>query len=336
VFVRNTLRRPDAIGVLPSPGWSSELAVDSARIGVNYRKRDLRIEVEIEFADGKGEIRDASIRLQPRSHLRLQAGRFKKPISAVSMESRWSLPALERGLLNDFALGNELTGAPDELPVGGRDLGVQVELRDKKARLKPRLVLGVFRSQVHKQLAEALGANRVPLNLSAGFSDDVIGRVELEPWRGVRAGVSVGWTGMLETSGTRDTFRHGYVGSGDLVIDLAPIRMWLEGFAGTSPVHFGINLQAEGRFVAARTIVAARIKTKEHVTWMNYVEPYGMAHYLDASSEVEQDTAYELGGGLNLGFTKTWRLGLAFAHRVMDARLVGGGTELITQLGAVF
>jgi hypothetical protein len=138
---------------------------------------------------------------------------------------------------------------------------------------------------------------------------------------------------MLDTAGTRDTFRHGFVGGIDLVVESEPIRLWLEGFLGDSPVHFGTNLLADGQFVALRAIAAFRVPMSAA---LKYIEPYAMAQYLEASSVFEDDRAYQVVGGMNLGFSKSWRVQTAAEHTSVDSRLVGAGTRFILQLGAVF
>lgn len=335
VFVRDTISRPASTAANQSPTWSNQMSLDSARLGARYRnrKRGVQVEVEAELAGGKAELRDGYVRLQPRPWIRVQAGRFKEPISAVNLTSRWDLPVIERGLLGDFELANELTGEPDRLPLGGRNIGVQAELRSKHMTGEPRLIVAVFRGRVHDQIEESQGVNRIPLGLSDGFADDLYARLELETAPNTRVGVSLGWIGMLDTAGTRDTFRHGFVGGIDLVVDSEPVRLWLEGFLGDSPVHFGTNLLADGQFAALRAIVAVPLRT---ATVLRYIEPYAMAQYMEASSVVDDDRAYQVAGGVNFSFSKSWRVQTTADHIVMDNRLVGAGTRFILQLGAVF
>lgn len=335
VFVRNTMARPSQRNLITPQGWSNRLDLDSVRAGASYRDRDrgLRIDVEAELAGNEVELRDAYVRLQVHPSVRVKAGRFKQPMSAVAMTSRWDLPVVERGLLSDFELGNERTGEPDRLPLGGRRVGAQVELRTEST-LEPRIILGVFRSRVHAELGDALGENRAPLGLSQGFPEDIHGRVELTLTPAVVLGTSLGWFGMLDTAGTRDTFRHGFVAGLDVVVDAEPLRLWAEGFVGESPVHFGTNLLAQGQLAALRTIVAMRLSGQEAKN--RYLEPYAMVQYLDASSDQDDDTGFEIGGGVNLGLGKSWRIQTAVDHVYMGNRLAGGGTQLIIQLGAVF
>lgn len=333
MFVRNTMTRFDT-GDMDDPyGWSNELDVDSARAGLKYRdrKRNLQLEIEAEFAGRDVELRDAYLRWQPNKSIRVQVGNFKQPISGIALASRWELPVIERGLLTEFSLGNEFNASePDELPVGGRDIGLMVMLRGRKLPTKPRLTLGVFRSRVHKQLEERAA---LPLDWSDGFPEDVYTRLQSEIIDDLHIGVSLAWLGRLDTANERDSFSHNLVVSVDATVDIAGIRLWLEGFTGATPVHLGIALDAEGTFRAARAIASYRLKG---VGRLKYIEPYTSLQYLDASSEFEDDAAREFGGGLVLGLAKSWRIQVGYDRQTVDSRLTGGGSRIILQAGAVF
>lgn len=336
IFVRNTLSQAAEGEPTAAAGWTNDLGVDSARVGLEYkdRKLDLEIELEAELAGKDVEMRDAYLRWDTSRSVRLQLGSFKQPIGAVTLASRWSLPVIERGLLNDLQRINALTTEPDELPVGGRNIGAMVVLRGRDMPLQPRLSLAVFRSRVHDQLAESLGENRVPIGLSDGFPEDLYARLEVEPVRGLELGASVGWLAMLEFAGTRDSFTHGLVLSLDAVAELGPVRMWLEGFLGDSPIHLGTQMVAEGKFMAARGIVSTPFAVRRGP--LAYLEPYASAQYLDVSDRVEDDTAHELAGGVTAGFTDSWRVQLGYERRALDNRLNGGGSRIIVQAGADF
>lgn len=337
VLVRNTISRYDQISP-NTPGWVSDLGLDSARIAVEHKHRalGLRIKASVELTGKKAEIVDGYVRIEPADHLRIQAGRFKRPISAIALTSKWDLPAVERGLLSSFKRLNETTGEADELPLSGRAVGVQVEWRNKKAALSPRLELGVFRGVVHEQLEEALGVNRSPLTLSDGFAEDVYGRAEIEPLSGLHLALSAALIGILETAGNRDTFGHGGVVGLEAVLVRGPLSVWLEGYIGNSPIHLGTSLRAEGLFMAARAIAAVRIAVDRPK--LAFIQPHGMIQLMDTSTEGDKNGGWEAGAGVNLGFTEQWRLQLQALHRELGSRIAAGdaSTELIVQLGAVF
>lgn len=334
IFFRNTSTRVTNGEPGSDLGWTNDLHLDSARMAVKFRDRSLglRVDVEAELGDGEAKIRDGFIRWQPRRSLRVQFGRFREPTSLVSNEARWSLPVIERGLLNDFELINELTAEPDELYVGQRNIGIMVELRSKMPT-KPRLTMAVFRSRVHAQLEQALGGNRQPLSLSK-LPEDVYMRADFEPIEDVHVGVTGGWFGRLREAGTRDTFEHSLLGSVDVKAKLGQVRLWLEAFTGATPIHLGTTLLAQGRFVAYRGLASMRFKFASGP--IAYLEPFTSAQYLDASSEVTDDTAYEYALGLVTAIAKSWRVHVSFDQRSVDSRFVGSRSRLMLQGGVVF
>ncbi len=334
VFLRNTISRLE----VDDAGWSNQLAVDSARLGVKYRnrKRGLRIEVEVEYSGGEGKLRDGYVRWQATDHLRLQAGQFKQPISAVALASKSELPVPERGLINDFSLVPDDTGEADELPLGGRHQGLQAQFRARP--LDSRATLGVFRSRVHRQIEEAVGENRLPLTLSDGFPEDIYGRYEATPWPGIDLAASLAWVGILEVGGDPSTFAHTWVGGLDAAIKRGPLRLWLEAYAGGSPVHLGTNQTARGVFTAARIIAATRLGSMPAP--LHVVEPFGSFQYMDVSNsysaDQDADAGWEAQVGVNLEFARAWRLQTAYEHRSLQYLLGKGQRRLIVQVAAVF
>jgi hypothetical protein len=319
VFVRNTVS---------SDGWTNQLDLASVRAGVVYRDRayNLRVEVEAELRGRNAEVRDAYLRLDPSKHLRVQAGRFKRPISAIALTSRWDLPVIERGYLNDLSVA-AFPPEPDELPLSGRFIGATTTLRDTGLPGRPELIIGVFRSSVHDQLA------RGALDWSKQFPEDVFSRLEVEPLPGFRLATSLAWVGQLDTVGDPSTFRHGFVSSLDAVVEAGPLRAWFEVFTGTSSLHLTADGTAQGRFQAARAIVSGRLPVTDTI----YVEPHVTGQYLDGSSELDDDRIIQGGGGINLGVGEGWRLQTAVDHASVDRLLLAEGTTLFqVQLATVF
>lgn len=319
VFVRDTISRD---------GWTNQLELASARAGVLYRDRayGLRIEVEAELAGRNAEVRDAYLRLDPNKYVRVQAGRFKRPISAVALASRWDLPVIERGYLNDLQI-NGLAPEPDELPLSGRFLGVATTLRDTALPGRPELIIGVFRSAVHDQLPGR------PLDWSKQFPEDIFSRLEVEPLPGFKLATSLAWVGQVETTGDPSSFRHGFVSSLDAVVEMGMFRGWFEAFTGTSTLHLTAGGQALGRFQATRAIASGRLPVTDTI----YVEPYVTFQYLDSSSELEDDRIIQGGGGINLGVGEGWRLQTAVDHSSVDRLLLYESSTLFqVQLATVF
>lgn len=320
VFVRDTVS---------SNGWTNQLELASARAGVLYRDRayGLRIEVEAELSGRNAEVRDAYLRLDPNKHLRVQAGRFKRPISAIALTSRWDLPVIERGYLNDLQIDYGFAAEPDELPLSGRFLGATTTLRDTALPGRPELILGVFRSAVHDQLGGSA------LDWSKQFPEDVFSRLEVEPLPGFKLATSLAWVGQLETAGDQSTFRHGFVSSLDAVVEVGMVRGWIEAFTGTSTLHLRTDGRALGRFQAARAIASGRLPVTDTI----YVEPYATFQYLDGSSELDDDRIIQGGGGINLGVGEGWRLQTAVDRASVDRLLLYASTTLFqVQLATVF
>lgn len=317
VFVRNTIS---------SDGWTNQLELASARAGVQYRDRayGLRIEVEAELSGNNAEVRDAYLRLDPNKHLRVQAGRFKRPISAVALASRWDLPVIERGYLNDFSIA--FGPSQDELPLSGRFIGATTTLRDTALPGRPELILGVFRSAAHENVLAR------PLDWSKQFPEDVFSRLEVEPLPGFKLATSLAWVGQVEIANQPSTFRHGFVSSLDAVVEVGIFRGWFEAFTGTSTFHL-TDMRAVGRFQAVRAIASGRLPVTDTI----YVEPYATFQYLDGSSELDDDRIIQGGGGINLGVGEGWRLQTAVDHASVDTLLVYESATLFqVQLATVF
>ncbi len=331
MFIRDTVSTED---------WANDLDLASARIGAVYRDRTygLRIEVEAEVAGNNAEVRDAYVRLDANDHVRVQAGRFKRPISAVSMASRWDLPVIERGYLNDLELSNGATREPDQLPLGGRFLGVTTTLRDEELPGQPELVIGVFRSLVHEQIAGASLGDRTPIGWNGQFPEDVFTRLQVEPMPGILLGASLAAVGQLDTAGDRGTFRHGFVTGLDAVVELGPFRGWFEVFTGASSLHLTLdagNPVARGQFQAARAIAAARVPVTDTIQ----IEPYAAFQILNSSNELGDDQIKQGGGGVNVRVGEAWRVQTAVDRASVDSNpllLYESATLFIVQLGAVF
>jgi hypothetical protein len=320
--------------------WANNFELASARLGAVYRNRDygLRIEAEAELSGSNAEVRDAYVRLDASDHVRVQAGRFKRPISAISLTSRMDLPVVERGYLNDLEIDNGATREPDQLPLGGRFLGVTTTLRDSALPGQPELIIGVFRSLVHAQVAGASFGDRTPIGWSGQFPEDVFTRLELEPVLGLKLGASLAWVGQLDTAGDRSTFRHGFVSGLDAVVERGPFRGWLEAFVGASPLHLSIedaNPVARGLFQAARAIASARVPATATI----YLEPYAAFQILNSSNELGNDRIMQGGGGINVGVGDGWRVQTAVDRVSVDSNpllLYESATLFIVQLGAAF
>jgi hypothetical protein len=316
--------------------WANEMQISSVRAGFALRDdaRGLAAEVEVEFADREAEVKDTWLRYDATKSVRIIAGNFKRPIGALALASRWALPVPERGVISDLEVPTDFT-RPDQLPLGGRDLGVAVRLDPKWAPLDGKLTLGVFQSVIHRQITEGtFPGDRTSIGWDEGFPEDVHARVAVEPVPGIEIAASGAWFAMLEEAGDRETFEHGLLGAIDTTIEAGPLRVWAEAFLGSSPIHFGTALLARGRFVAARALAAYAIAVPYGNLYS--IEPFAMVQGADLSSGVDEDRAFGASGGLAFHYAGDWRVTLSAEHTALQSQL---GTDIIRfyiQLGARF
>lgn len=318
LFVRDTLTR---IEVGDDPVWRHDRAVDQARVFAVYDRKKLRIALEVELAGGDAELKDTYIRIKPAKVIRVQAGRFKVPMSFLWLESKWSLPAVERGILSELEQDNR------GLPFGGiRGEGVSLELRPE-VMLEPRFTAAAF----HNPLA----TGATPLDPSEDVTQDLYARFELEPGPWLTAATSFGWVGYTSRVSAIDSYEHMPMAGVELAADSHYLRAWVEGFVGKSFFYQSDNTTS-GTFAAARALISVRLR--DPVGWIRHVEPYGLVSVLDPTGDETGDRLSEVAGGTSVAFTKYWRLQLEVARRIAEGALspVADSTIIRLQLGAAF
>ena len=318
LFVRDTLT---GVEVTDDPVWRHDRSLDQARLFATYDRKKLRIAFEIEMGDGDAELKDTYIRLKPVDHLRVQAGRFKAPMSFLWLESKWSLPAVERGILSD--LEQDARG----LPFGGiRGEAVSLEVRPP-VLLEPRFTVALFHNP--------LNSSATPLDPSEEVTQDLYARVEVEPGPWLRAAASFGWVGYTTEISSIDSYRHMPMGGVELTVDSQYLRAWIEGFVGES-FFYQPDGTTSGTFAAARALIAPRLRRPVEAIWR--IEPYLAVSVLDPTGDQTRDRLSEVGGGVNLAFSKHWRLQLELARRIAEGTLspLADSTVIRLQLGAAF
>jgi hypothetical protein len=317
VFVRDTLSRVD----VGDSVWRHDRDIDQARLSAVYDRKRLRLAVEVDFAGDHARLKDTYIRVRPVRWLRVQAGRFKVPMSFIGLESKWRLPSVERGLLGELELDDR------DLPfAGARADGVAVELRPKVA-LSPRLTLAAFQSP--------LAGGMAPLDPTEEVTQDVYLRGEIEPIDGLHVAAAGALVGYDEQLGQPDTFRHVALGSVELHLDARHLRAWLEGFAGES-FSYQPDGSSSGRFVAARALVSPRLRRP--LPGLFRLEPYAGASLFDPTDDVDGDRASEIVAGVNVAFSRHWRVQLEVAERIAQGQNapVADTTLVRLQMGAAF
>ena len=318
LFVRDTLTRVD---VADDSIWRHDRALDQARLFATYDRKKLRIAFEVELAGGDADLKDTYIRLKPVDLLRIQAGRFKVPMSFLWQESKWSLPAIERGVLSELEQDNR------GLPFGGiRGEGVSLEARPA-VLLEPRFTVALF----HNPLA----TGATPLDPSEDVTQDLYARIEVEPGPWLRAAASFGWVGYTSRISAVESYEHMPMGGVELAVDSHYLRAWLEGYVGESFLYQPDG-QTSGTFAAARALVAGRFRRPVDALWR--VEPYVEVSVLDPTGDESGDRLTEVAGGTSVAFSKHWRLQLEMAERIAEGVLapVADSTLIRLQLGAAF
>jgi hypothetical protein len=322
VFARSTLTRDDREADSGEP-WLHELAVESARITVDYKRgRFLRVQIEAEMSDDELRTKDAYVRLRPNEHWTFQAGRFKRPLSAIALSSIWDLPVVERGLLSELEPDSSVP-----LPFGGRDDGASVSY-EPGLPWEPAFTAALF---MHTLTDVGV------VDVSEVFAMDAHLRATVKPVDSVTVGVSGASIAHRETRALDpDNLSNAPLGSIDVEAELGPVALWVEGFIGESTAYTTID-RAEGTMWAARMIAAFRLK--KPLSGVRQLEPFVAGSLFDPRTSTSGDGARQLAGGLNVYFTKRVRLNLEVENTwISDPNLLlrASHIALYTQLGAKF
>ncbi len=146
--------------------YERRLSLPSARAQVEANFGIARAVIEADIADSE-LVKDAYVRLAPwDDQARFYAGNFKTPFLGRSTVSRWNLPLVNRGFVEEY-----LT---DTHQLAGRRLGLLGEARPDLP-LKPRLSVGVFQGG-RDELGQRLG-------------EDLSARVSIKPFKKLEVGV---------------------------------------------------------------------------------------------------------------------------------------------------
>jgi hypothetical protein len=318
IFVRDQFTRVE-VGDGAIRSHTREL--DLARLFLTYDRRKLRVAFEIEFAGGDADLKDTYIRLKPVDPLRIQVGRFKVPMSFLGLESKWRLPSTERGILS------ELEVADRNLPFAGtRADGIQLEVRPD-AVLHPTFTAAVFQNP--------LATAATPLDPTEEMTQDLYARAAIEPASGLEVATAFALVGYHEELGVQETYGEFPMGSLEVHADTEYVRAWVEGFLGESFVYQP-DKTVTGNFVAGRVLVAGSFDRPFPGLWR--LEPFLGASVLDPTNDVSGDRVSEVMGGVNLAFSKHWRLQLEVDQRIAEglSSPVADSTLVRLQLGASF
>ena len=205
--------------------WDRQLEMSSARLGLEARVGGVKTVVEADLASDP-LVEDAYVRIDLVRATRLTAGRFKAPFSERRLESAWTLPLVDRGLVDQYLVKRN--------GLGGRRLGVAGTLRPWDGRLEA--TAGIF----------AGDPNALEAGSDAG--EDWAARVALR----ASGTVEVGLSGYRAGAGSGpDAAPERHAGGAFATVDLGRVEGTVEGFAGRV---------AEGPFTAGTALVAWHLR----------------------------------------------------------------------------
>ena len=300
VFVRNTSSK----AVVSGAEWRNAFDVSSARANVDFRKYGwLRGSLEVEFSENDLELKDVFLRTRVYPGVTIKVGNFKRPISPIALESIWTLPVIERGLL---ARRVQTANYIVPLNLGGRSQGAMVTY-EQKTGVRPKIDVGLFNANLPTRSSGGAELADQADNLLR----DVYMRGQIEPIDGF----TVGGTLVAFTQARfPDRLKTRVLGSLDVTLDTHNFRAWLEGFAGRTPFFDGT--ESIGGLLALRVLLAARLHRP--TPWLRLVEPYAVVSALDPTDEKQDNQATELGGGVVAYFKKNFRLQLEYSRTLND------------------
>jgi hypothetical protein len=316
-----------------------DLSVPSARIGFDYQSplKWLSAQMEAELTD-RNVLKDGFVRARKR-WVTVKAGQFKVPISALALESAFSLPMVDRGIVHDYLL--------DVFQVGDRRLGASVELHDRDADtgLRPTLTLGAFQGSALDQGVfrdiedETLGGQSYAARVELKPGDFTFG-ASFEHRVGPKVVLTVPEGGTPElrrpSDCTQPCIAHYWTIGADAALDVefpgGGLRFWVDALGGRSWIESSRKRLAPARaedgafpiFGALRGVVAYRMGGTSRREF--YVEPYGMAAVLDPDLAYGRDHVAEWVLGVNVGRWKLARVGL-------EGELYRGAARLPSALG---
>ena len=301
VFVRDTITKLSSDG----SQFQNRFGLESVRANIDLRKFGwLRASIEVSFEeDGEIDLEDVYAQIKLAKPLVIRAGRFKRPISPIALESAWSLPIIERGLLSDNVVIGDFS-VP--LNLGGRSEGVMASARSRSG-VRPEVHVGLFNAR----LPNRAGGGAEIADLGDNLLRDLYSRVAIEPIEGFAVGASVA---VVTRARTVARLKSGVTGSLDLSVKTRRFRAWLEAFGGRTTMFDGA--EATGSLLALRLLLAPRFdKPIEHI---RRLEPFVIFSALDPTDKSDNNRALEFGVGIAVWFRKVLRLQADFTYNAYD------------------
>jgi hypothetical protein len=266
-----------------------------------WLKAVVQIDVAEAFELGTSILTDAYVHLTPVEALQIRLGQFKKPFSALVLQSPSKLRVIDRGPGVEFIA--------KDLLYGDRDLGLQLSgLLVKKLKLE--YSVGAFNGN---------GPNIT----EKGNSKDVAARIQMRPIKQLEIGVN-GSAKFFSDPSDRQPSR-AFAGGGDLRIGLKGFRFYAEALVAQDHEAYTVDADATADDVPI-SFVALGIATYRHKfdtkSLRFAVEPAFKVELFDQNAEVADDQLWVFTPGINGYFGDYFKLMLngAFTRSGRNAR----------------
>ncbi|HKO90981.1 MAG TPA: porin, partial [Polyangiaceae bacterium] len=258
--------------------------LEQARLGLSAELEPFRLHLSFDLADALSPelgtsydspayLRTATLEYRPSRALRLTVGRFKRPFSAIELESAIDLPVLDRGLWNDLAVENNQWG--------DRAVGMMASGRIAFRKLRWQLSL------TNPSWSSSLDTQGV----------DVLARVRLSLVKGLSVGVNGGYKYLVFAG--QDAATHNYGAGADLNLNLGAAHVLLEG----SVVDLPFETDRPRGFGALLLLDYVLPLSSD---WA--LQPMLFAEIADANAKVSGTESVRLALGLNLLASAHFRL----------------------------
>lgn len=302
--------------------WAGGLSLASARMGVNYERKAVRMRLTME-ARSSVKVRNAFAELRF-GDVHVRAGRFKVPIGEVQRASSWDLPTIGRGGI--------AAALEDGLALTGRRIGVAVMWRASQLPL----TLG---ATVHQSQTTAGDDLYRPLSDGGGLGAVVNVEYKARKRLAITAFAS---NRELRYGNAVERFWASGLGAR---LSKKRVAAWLDAIAGTA--HWGdATGPARSGFWAVQTIWAYKVGSKKAKPSAIYVMPFVNVGMMDPTRALSNDLVVDVSAGAVLGGGANWRVQVQGSFRTAGAArpsaLAGLDTDLndnigvATQLGVAF
>ncbi len=276
--------------------FQRQWSVPLARIVAEGSMERLDATVEADLAS-KQMLKDAWLRLRDSGRrYHLWAGQFKAPFLERELESRWDLPLIRRGVVNNFVVNQQ--------GLGGRRLGAMGEVKLKKLM------------RFNAQLGAFAGERTPGTPAATRTGEDLAARVSFRPLEVLTLGANAY---VADAVGSRSR----RAGAMDATLRWGPAAFTGEGVVGRV---------GSGPFSALLSRLTWDIALTRDATWV--LQPLAAAEHLQLRG-ARPGQGYAGTLGLNLDYSDRFRLMLQ-AERALRPGDVAANNEVSLQAGARF